>query len=116
MKEPVPEFADLKLWKWVHMLGFRDHFSTTSRRYSTTLGALRAARRAWRTDATAPAVSNVNAESAVGVPVDPSNNVDPQPLKLGSNPAPAGFDSGDHVNLTQDGYSTISGLFDLSSL
>ena len=28
-----------------HMLGFSGHFSTKSRRYSTTLGALRAARR-----------------------------------------------------------------------
>lgn len=32
------------------MLGFRGHISTTSRSYSTTLGALRAARRAWRTE------------------------------------------------------------------
>ncbi|MFE9838129.1 replication initiator [Streptomyces sp. NPDC005551] len=38
----LPEFAELKLWKWAHMLGFRGHFSTKSRRYSTTLGALRA--------------------------------------------------------------------------
>ncbi|GIL25713.1 replication initiator [Actinocatenispora comari] len=30
---------------WAHMLGFGGHFSTKSRRYSTTLGALRAARR-----------------------------------------------------------------------
>ncbi|GLY83348.1 replication initiator [Actinoallomurus iriomotensis] len=40
----VPELADLKLTDWAHMLGFRGHFSTKSRRYSTTLGALRAAR------------------------------------------------------------------------
>ncbi|MEU2820771.1 replication initiator [Streptomyces bacillaris] len=46
----LPEFADLKLWKWAHMLGFRGHFSTKSRRYSTTLGALRDARRTWRTE------------------------------------------------------------------
>ncbi|MEU0922077.1 replication initiator [Streptomyces cyaneofuscatus] len=46
----LPEFADLKLWKWAHMLGFRGHFSTKSRAYSVTLGALRAARRAWRTE------------------------------------------------------------------
>ena len=46
----LPEFGDLKLWKWAHMLGFRGHFSTKSRRYSTTLGALRDARRAWRTE------------------------------------------------------------------
>ncbi|MYU25619.1 replication initiator [Streptomyces sp. SID8352] len=44
----LPEFADLKLWKWAHMLGFRGHFSTKSRAYSTTLGALRDVRRAWR--------------------------------------------------------------------
>ena len=37
-------------WKWAHMLGFRGQFSTKS--YSTTLGALRAARRAWRTEQT----------------------------------------------------------------
>jgi len=29
------------LFKWRHMLGFRGHFSTKSRRYSTTLGQLR---------------------------------------------------------------------------
>ena len=46
----LPEFADLKLWKWAHMLGFRGHFSTKSRSYSTTLGALRDVRRAWRTE------------------------------------------------------------------
>lgn len=44
----LPEFAALKLWKSAHMLGFRGHFSTKSRCYSVTLGALRAARRAWR--------------------------------------------------------------------
>ena len=33
------------LGKWVHMLGFRGHFSSKSRRYSITLGALRRARR-----------------------------------------------------------------------
>lgn len=32
------------LTKWAHMLGFRGHFSTKSRRYSVTLGRLRAAR------------------------------------------------------------------------
>ncbi|KJY21533.1 replication initiator protein [Streptomyces sp. NRRL S-104] len=46
----LPEFADLKLWKWAHMIGFRGHFSTKSRCYSVTLGALRDARRAWRTE------------------------------------------------------------------
>ncbi|MEU2206953.1 replication initiator [Streptomyces hygroscopicus] len=46
----LPEFAELKLWKWAHMLGFRGHFSSKSRRYSTTLGALRDVRRTWRTE------------------------------------------------------------------
>jgi hypothetical protein len=38
------ELAELKTAHWAHMLGFRGHFSTKSRAYSTTLGALRAAR------------------------------------------------------------------------
>jgi hypothetical protein len=33
------------LGKWVHTFGFRGHFSSKSRRYSITLGALRWARR-----------------------------------------------------------------------
>ena len=36
------------LAQWVHMLGFRGHFVTKSRRYSTNLGALRAFRAAYR--------------------------------------------------------------------
>ncbi|MEZ7129258.1 replication initiator [Nonomuraea sp. AD125B] len=39
-----PDLAELRLADWAHMLGFRGHFSTRSRRYSTTLGELRAAR------------------------------------------------------------------------
>lgn len=33
------------LGKWVHMLGFRGHFATKSRRYAITLGAIRRSRR-----------------------------------------------------------------------
>jgi hypothetical protein len=40
----MDHLADLRLVEWAHMLGFRGHFSTRSRRYSTTLGALRAER------------------------------------------------------------------------
>ena len=40
----LPELEQLRLAAWAHMLGFRGHFSTKSRAYSTTLGALRAAR------------------------------------------------------------------------
>jgi hypothetical protein len=39
-----PSLARLRLRKWAHMLGFGGHFSSKSRRYSTTLGALRKAR------------------------------------------------------------------------
>jgi hypothetical protein len=43
----APNLAGLRLRKWAHMLGFGGHFSTKSRRYSTTLGALRRARVAY---------------------------------------------------------------------
>ncbi|MBO0729267.1 MAG: zinc finger-like domain-containing protein [Acidimicrobiaceae bacterium] len=43
-----PELEDLRLRAWAHMLGFGGHFSTRSRRYSTTLGCLRQARQDWR--------------------------------------------------------------------
>jgi len=43
-----PELAELGLRRWAHMLGFGGHFSSRSRRYSVTLGSLRAARQAWR--------------------------------------------------------------------
>ncbi|MCZ4095689.1 MULTISPECIES: replication initiator [unclassified Streptomyces] len=46
----IPDLAHLKLRHWAHMLGFRGHFSSKSRRYSTTLGELRGARRTWRTE------------------------------------------------------------------
>ena len=39
-----PGLARLRLRAWAHMLGFGGHFATKSRRYSTTLGALRRAR------------------------------------------------------------------------
>jgi hypothetical protein len=42
-----PEFAGLKLRRWAHMLGYRGHFTTKSRTYSTTFGDLRAERQAW---------------------------------------------------------------------
>ncbi|WP_329138627.1 replication initiation protein [Streptomyces sp. NBC_01476] len=38
------DLADLKLRSWAHMLGFRGHFSTKTRQYSTTLAELRQAR------------------------------------------------------------------------
>jgi hypothetical protein len=42
---PHEDFKALR--RWAHMLGYRGHFATKSRRYSTTMRALRAARRDW---------------------------------------------------------------------
>jgi len=39
-----PGLAGLRLRAWAHMLGFRGHWSTKSRRYSTTFTVLRRAR------------------------------------------------------------------------
>ena len=47
-RESDPEGPYALLGKWAHMLGFRGHFSSKSRRYLVTLGALRGARRDWR--------------------------------------------------------------------
>ncbi|MGJ6969646.1 replication initiator, partial [Streptosporangium sp. G11] len=41
----LDELADLRLAHWSHMLGFRGHFSTRSRHYSTTIGSIRDERR-----------------------------------------------------------------------
>jgi hypothetical protein len=40
----VPGLADRRLRRWAHMLGFRGHVTSKSRRYSTTMTALRRAR------------------------------------------------------------------------
>jgi len=42
-----PALARLRLRQWAHQLGFRGHWSTKSRRYSTTFTALRRARSAY---------------------------------------------------------------------
>jgi hypothetical protein len=42
---PHEDFQALR--RWAHMLGYRGHFATKSRRYSTTMRALRTARRDW---------------------------------------------------------------------
>jgi len=46
----LPDFAPLGLRRWAHMLGCGGHFSSKSRRYSTTLTALRQARADHRAD------------------------------------------------------------------
>ncbi|MFK0118727.1 replication initiator protein RepSA [Streptomyces sp. NPDC090994] len=54
-------YPDRRLWAWAHMLGFRGHFSSKSRRYSTTLGALRQARADFRAE---------QERAALGIDVD----------------------------------------------
>jgi hypothetical protein len=44
--ETYPDFRALR--RWAHMLGYRGHFLTKSRRYSVTFKVLRAARATWR--------------------------------------------------------------------
>ncbi len=44
----LAQYAELNLRKWAHMLGFRGHFLTKSKLYSTTFGAIRGERRTWR--------------------------------------------------------------------
>jgi Replication initiator protein, pSAM2 len=43
---PHPDFRALR--RWAHVLGYRGHFATKSRRYSTTMRALRTTRRDWK--------------------------------------------------------------------
>ncbi len=66
--------AHLRLRQWAHMLGFRGHFSTRTRHYSTTLTHLRAERTAWRTShpdtqPPAPASAQPQADQTDGSPV-----------------------------------------------
>ena len=42
-----PELSALRLRQGAHLLGYRGHFLTKSRRYATSFRGLRAARRAW---------------------------------------------------------------------
>ncbi|NEC86489.1 replication initiator [Streptomyces sp. SID12501] len=67
--------AHLRLRQWAHMLGFRGHFSTRTRHYSTTLTHLRAERTAWRTSRAdtqtpAPASAETQVRQKDGSPVE----------------------------------------------
>ncbi|WP_329531569.1 Replication initiation protein [Streptomyces sp. NBC_01450] len=69
-----PQHAHLRLRQWAHMLGFRGHFSTRTRHYSTALAHLRAERTAWRTgqpdpQTPAPASAETRAGQTGGSPV-----------------------------------------------
>lgn len=61
-----PQHTHLRLRQWAHMLGFRGHFSTRTRRYSTTLTHLRAERTAWRTRQPETAASTAADPALVG--------------------------------------------------
>ena len=78
------ELAELRLRRWAHMLGFRGHVATRSRAYSTTLGALRAARAAWRQDTSGGLLDNAHR------PVDPSDVDLEQPSGADAASDPAG--------------------------
>ena len=68
-----PLYPDRRLRAWAHMLGFRGHFSSKSRRYSTTLGALRQVRADYRA---------AQQREALGLP-DPRPGPDrPRPHRL----------------------------------
>ncbi|WP_425315087.1 replication initiator [Streptomyces purpureus] len=66
-----PQHAHLRLRQWAHMLGFRGHFSTRTRHYSTALAHLRAERTAWRTSQAdtqtpTPAPASASAKTQAG--------------------------------------------------
>jgi hypothetical protein len=44
----LEQYEDLNLRRWAHMLGFRGHFLTKSRAYSTTFREIRGERRTWQ--------------------------------------------------------------------
>ncbi|MFF7126750.1 replication initiator protein RepSA [Streptomyces sp. NPDC008240] len=67
-----PFYPDRKFRDWAHMLGFRGHFSTKSRRYSTTLGALRQTRADYRA---------AQQREALGLP-DPDDETEATTLTL----------------------------------
>jgi hypothetical protein len=48
----LPQYAELNLVRWAHMLGFRGHFLSKSKAYSTTFRAIRGERRAFRAQET----------------------------------------------------------------
>ncbi|MEV1291939.1 replication initiator [Pseudonocardia sp. NPDC049635] len=59
------EYEGLNLRRWAHMLGFRGHFLTKSRAYSTTFGAIRGDRRTYRLGETLAALDTPTDPGAV---------------------------------------------------
>jgi hypothetical protein len=55
------------LSRWLHMLGFRGHFVTKSRGYSTTLGELRQARADYRAEQVEGSEQDDDSTPVIGV-------------------------------------------------
>ncbi|MBY8885846.1 Replication initiation protein [Streptomyces sp. PTM05] len=89
-----PEHAHLRLRQWAHTLGFRGHFSTRTRHYSTTLTQLRAERTAWRTRQ-----DDAQEQAGVGQPVTDqhSDRTDRADLPAGHTDPNAGHPSDRHT-------------------
>lgn len=74
----IAELAELPgrsgMVRWLHTLGYRGHITTKTRRYSTTMGALRARREAWRhaRGNTTPAHTMSPARGSNGTAIDPA--------------------------------------------
>lgn len=68
--DPADAAPYARLGKWVHMLGFRGHFGTKSRHFSTTLGALRAARQDWKANADSTKPGPTRTDPAADAVVD----------------------------------------------
>lgn len=79
-EDPASVAPYARLGKWVHMLGFRGHFGTKSRHFSTTLGELREARRDWKANS-----GNGKPDTAQSLhPRDGDPSVDDEVLVIGS--------------------------------
>jgi hypothetical protein len=85
---------------------------------TSTVDANRTATNAWiagQNTYLAPYVSNVDFNAAVAVN-DSASTTTPPEQKLSSAAAPADADSGDHVNLTNDGYAKLVAAIPLTQL
>ncbi|MFC6597457.1 replication initiator [Kitasatospora paranensis] len=94
------QHAHLRLRQWAHMLGFRGHFSTRTRHYSTTLTQLRAERTAWRTRQDDP-----QERTDQGQPVTDQHS-DRSDLTAGHTDPDAGHRSGHRAGSRQRGQQT----------
>ena len=91
---PHEDFRALR--RWAHMFGYRGHFATKSRRYSTTMRVLRAARRDWvrrqqptaRRESDGTVITSPTCDGLGGAGAPPATHSSPSP------PLPAPGSSG----------------------